>query len=110
MSAQFIVIKKIIGNKKRNNDGSTVKDPIHDKVLMEGAKTVLETIRVDEIRAIRSWKKSKRDIEEGSIEGDISVIYMKSNDTERKKPEIHIEENYLKFSERLGAILLPDNG
>lgn len=109
MEAQFIIVKKIIADKKRNSDGQTVRNPIdNNKPVTEGEKTVIETIRIDEIRSCRPWQKSKYEIEQGSIKGDKTVIYMKGKDNDKSSPEIHIEENHLDFSLRLGSIPLPE--
>jgi len=109
MEAQFVIVKKIVAEKKRNSDGQTVRNPIdNNKPVTEGEKTVLETIRIDEIRAIRGWKKSKFELENGSIKGDKTVIYMKGKDNDKSSPEIHIEENHLDFSLRIGAVPLPE--
>jgi len=98
----FIIIKKIITQYEKEADGKTnVKDPRTEKPIPVGVKIAEETIRVDEIKSARSWHKSAIYTK---VEGDITALYMLGTDRSKKPAEIHINENYLDFSKRIGAI------
>lgn len=106
-----IVVEKIITLYKKDSDGNVIKSPANDnRPVVEGLKTVIETIRMDEIKAARSWVKSK--VQEESISGPITSIYMldidrhKGGDSKRRPAEIHIAEGLESFNRRIGAVPL----
>jgi len=104
----FIEIKKVISEYKRDGSGNVVKDPISSKSISEGIKLVQETIRVDEIKAARPWRKSKE--QEAQIDGEMCILYMLDIDRKKgegKKPaEILIAESHKAFADRLGSVAI----
>lgn len=107
----LVVINKIITKYKTDDNGNLILSPIKERPIPDGFKVEQESIRVDEIKAVRSWHKSDR---QSDIEGDICAVYMLdqnrgSSDPKRenRKPaEIHINESFESFNKRIGAILL----
>lgn len=106
----FIEVNKVSREKLIVNDGSNVKNPLSEK---EGRKAVysdkwltqVEGIRVDQIKSYRIWDKDIN--QEAYIEGDVTIIYMLSDDKSKKQPPtIMIEESFRSFGERLSAIKL----
>jgi len=103
-----IVVNKIITLYKKDADGNSAKNPVNNKPITTGLKVVRETIRKDEIKAVRTWVKSP--FQEEHVEGPITSIYMldidrhKGGDSKKRPAEIHIAEDYDSFNERIGAV------
>lgn len=99
----FIEIKKIVTKYKKDNEGNLIKNPGSNKLIIEGMKVVKETIRIDEIKSSREYHDPKK-YRENNVEGDVTVVYLKSNGTSSKPPEIHINEGIKSWNKRIGAI------
>lgn len=100
----LIVVNKIITKYKTDKQGNLILDPIKSKPIPSGIKTEREAIRIDGIKSIRPWHKSKS--EEDFVKGDICAVYMFSLNKNIKNSEIHINENFEEFNKRAGSILL----
>ena len=102
----FIVIKKIVTRYKRDSDGRAIKSPITSKQEVDGVKIVEETIRIDEVKSSREYHNPKM-YKSNGVEGDVTVLYMaKSNSSDSRMPEIHINENIDSWNNRIGAVKL----
>lgn len=104
----FIVVDKIITQYEKDSKGNTVKNPMDQKPVAVGLKVVKETIRVDEIKAVRAWNKTS--FQDKYIKTDIVSVYMldidrnKDASSKKRAAEIHIAESLESFNKRIGAL------
>lgn len=101
----LIEVNKISVVKKRISDGSTVKNPLTSQNVKEEIKVVRECIRLDEIKSIRRWEKSRD--EEIEIEGDVCMIYLIGDKT-KEAAKMKVNESYDSLKHRLPVILVEE--
>ena len=98
---RHIVIEKLREEDRKDKDSRTIKNPS----TLNTVKTYTihpEMISVDDIKSSRVWKKK---LPHKGIDGDVTIIYMKSKD-QSKPLSILINESFESFTRRCNAIQL----
>lgn len=97
---EFIDVKKIIEVYQKDELGNKIPNPHKKgKFMSEGFKTVIETIRVDEVKASRKWDKNS--FQQRFIEDDVTVVYLKGDSSRDSTAQMLINEEHSSFSKRL---------
>lgn len=100
----FIEIEKVIEQKKRNDSGSTVVNPLDKDSKVPSWVKKTESIELEDIRSFRVWDHGPMS---KTVNSELTVLYMKgSKKDESKNPSIIIAEPYSSFSKRVGTVTL----
>ncbi len=102
----LVVIDKIVNDHiKDDKTGKPVKDPTTGKMIEQGWKVVQEVINVSLIKSSREWHRGKTgDKYTGYIDGSITALCMKEENSNRTPTNIYISEDFKSWIKRTGAI------
>lgn len=101
----LIDVKKVIEVHEKDERGRKVPHPsIDGKFVVKGYKTEVESIRTDEIKAAREWQKNSQ--QERLIDGDMTILYLKGDETKETTAQMLINESHESFSKRIKSIPL----
>jgi hypothetical protein len=108
--SELIAIDKVYGIEDRDASGNKILVPGTSRPLISKWGSHEETVRLDEIKSARVWKKSRS--QEASFDGGLTILYMmgaesKEQDLDSKKsrvPSIIINETLESFNARAGVI------
>lgn len=101
---KFIEISKLIEVHKLDDRGSKITIPATGKHIIERYNASKESIEVDSIKSFRKWDKNNT--QEQLIEGDVTLIYLKSTLDRETQPQILIHESFDSFKQRCPTILI----
>ena len=116
MNIQFIEVLKVSEKERKNEDETSVVNPITRKPVVD-YDVKIETISTADIKSYRKWSKN-RDQQDAFKNSELTIIYFKSPNQKYKEdsrgrkrtsqPEMIICESVESFNERLGAKSLTD--
>ena len=110
--SELIAIDKVYGIEEKDSSGNKITIPGTGRPLISKWSSHEETVRLDEIKSARVWKKSRT--QETSFDGGLTILYMmgadqKDQDPDSRKsrvPSIIINETLESFNARAGVIKL----
>jgi len=102
-----IEVNKLIEVQEKDSRGNIIVDVTKNKPLIAGYITKPESIPLSEIKSFRPWEKNS--FQSDRISGDVTILYLKGDESKETTAQMLIEESFDSFCERTKTIRLNES-